>query len=207
MRPTVVVDYGMGNLHSVQKALAYLGEQSILSRDADEIQKADRLILPGVGAFRDAMAELEKLSLVEPIQKAVRTGTPLLGICLGMQLFFEYSEEGGKTSGIGLFPGGITRMEADGLKVPHMGWNTVQNRDDVLFANLPAAFSVYFVHSYCFQPVNRDFTAGVTVYGQPFSCAMHQNNVFATQFHPEKSGENGLQILRNFLSYKGEKTC
>lgn len=204
MKPTVIIDYGMGNLHSVQKALAHLGEPSVLSRDANEILQADRLILPGVGAFFDAMAELNRLSLVKPIQRAANAGVPLLGICLGMQLLFAYSEEGKRTDGIKLLPGGITLMQAQGNKVPHMGWNTVQNKDDVLFAKLPAEFSVYFVHSFCFQPVDKPFTAGITPYGEPFSCAVHDKNVFATQFHPEKSGDNGLMILRNFLAYEGE---
>ncbi len=204
---TVIVDYGMGNLHSVQKALAFLGEGSTLSRDGDEIIHADRIILPGVGAFADAMAELKRLELVKPIQQAASAGVPLLGICLGMQLLFEYSEEGGYHDGIGLFPGGITLMKAPGLKVPHMGWNTVLNRDGVLFANLPNEFSVYFVHSYCYQPTDKPFVAGVTEYGKPFACAVHQNNVFATQFHPEKSGDVGMQILRNFLSCKGVASC
>ncbi len=204
---TVIVDYGMGNLHSVQKALLYLGEQSVLSGDGDEIKSADRILLPGVGAFMDAMAELKRLRLVEPIQNAAKAGKPLLGICLGMQLLFEYSEEGGRSEGIGLFPGGITLMEAPGQKIPHMGWNTVQNRNSVFFAGLPNEFSVYFVHSYCYLPTEEAFTAGVTEYGKAFTCAVQQNNVFATQFHPEKSGDNGLKMLRNFLDYKGVASC
>jgi glutamine amidotransferase len=207
MKPAVVVDYGMGNLHSVHKALLHLGCENEFSQDPDEIRNAERIILPGVGAFLDAMAELNRLNLVGPIREAVQKGVPLIGICLGMQLLFEYSTEGGRVEGLGLLPGGITLMQADGLKVPHMGWNTVQNRDSVLFANLPAEFSVYFVHSYCFQPVDKPFVAGVTVYGQPFACAAHWNNVFAAQFHPEKSGDNGLQILRNFLAYEGGAAC
>lgn len=200
MERVVIIDYGMGNLHSVQKAVAALGAQPVLSQCAQEIADAPRLILPGVGAFGDAMAELNRLQLVETIQCAAQRGTPLLGICLGMQLLFAGSEEGGWHDGLGLLPGAITRMHAPGCKVPHMGWNDVENRDEVLFDKLPAQFSVYFVHSFCAQETDTPFVSGVTAYGEPFACAVRHKNVCGTQFHPEKSGANGLQILHNFLA-------
>ena len=148
MQEVVVIDYGMGNLHSVQKALSFLDAQPKLSQDAEEIRTAQKLILPGVGAFGDAMAELSRRGLVQAIQAAVGKGTPLMGICLGMQLLFESSTEGGWQQGLGLIPGKITKF-AIREKVPHMGWNSVENRDEEMFAGLPKEFSVYFVHSYC----------------------------------------------------------
>lgn len=204
MERVIIVDYGMGNLHSVQKAVAAMGAEPVLSQCAQEIADAPRLILPGVGAFGDAMAELKRLQLVAPIRQAAQGGTPLLGICLGMQLLFRGSEEGGWHDGLNLLPGRITRMRAAGNKVPHMGWNDVENRDDVLLANLPAQFSVYFVHSFCAQDAEAPFVSGVTTYGTPFACAVRRANVCGTQFHPEKSGANGLQILRNFLALERE---
>lgn len=206
MQKVIVIDYGMGNLHSVQKALSYLGAQPVLSQNAAEIANAERLILPGVGAFGDAMAELKRLGLADAVCKAVKKGTPLLGICLGMQLLFERSDEGGAQRGLGLIPGAVTKFEIK-EKVPHMGWNSVQNRDDVLFKGLPAEFSVYFVHSYCAQETRSPYAAGITEYGVPFVCAVHRGNVFGCQFHPEKSGENGMQILRNFLAVQGGAPC
>ena len=200
MERVVIVDYGMGNLHSVQKAVTALGAAPVLSQNAGEIVDAPRLILPGVGAFADAMSELNRLQLVEPIRSAAQSGTPLMGICLGMQLLFAGSEEGGWHEGLGLMPGAITRMCAPGCKVPHMGWNDVENRDGLLFAKLPAQFSVYFVHSFCAQDTDAPFVSGATVHGKPFACAVRRENVCGTQFHPEKSGTNGLQILRNFLA-------
>ncbi len=202
MQEILVIDYGMGNLHSVQKALAFLGASSRLTKDPLEIERAEKLILPGVGAFGDAMAELDRLRLTSAIQKAAGKGVPLLGICLGMQLLYEESTEGGAHKGLGLVPGNITLLDIQ-EKVPHMGWNSVENRDGVLFANLPEEFSVYFVHSFCAQAVDTPYAAGITRYGVPFVSAVHRDNVFGCQFHPEKSGENGMQILRNFLALGG----
>ena len=199
-----IVDYGMGNLHSVQKAFAFLGAQPVLTQDAAQIEQAERLVLPGVGAFADAMAELERLRLTDAVRKAADKGTPLLGICLGMQLLFESSAEGSGCPGLGLLEGRIEKLPDKGLKIPHMGWNTVVNQDEVFFAALPEAFSVYFVHSFAALDTGKPYVAGVTEYGVPFACAVRQGNVFGAQFHPEKSGENGMQILRNFLAYQGE---
>lgn len=199
MQKVIVIDYGMGNLHSVQKALSYLGAAPVLSQNPEEIQAAEKLILPGVGAFADAMAELKQKNLAQAIKQAVKKQTPLMGICLGMQLLFEQSSEGGLHEGLGLMPGEITRFEIR-EKVPHMGWNSVKNKDKAMFAGLPDEFSVYFVHSYCAQDVDMPYASGITQYGVPFVCAVHHENVYGCQFHPEKSGENGMQILRNFLA-------
>jgi glutamine amidotransferase len=204
---TLIVDYGMGNLHSVQKALGYLGEKSELCGDADKIARAGRIILPGVGAFNDAMAELTRLALMEPLLAAAARGVPILGICLGMQLLFGGSEEGGAPKGLGILPGRITRLNADGLKIPHMGWNAVENRDPVFFAGLPQRFWVYFVHSFCFADIGAPFCAGVAGYGAPFAAAVRRDNVFGAQFHPEKSGDAGLLMLRNFLNFGGGSSC
>ncbi len=206
MQEIVVVDYGMGNLHSVQKALSYLGAQPRLSQDAEEIQRAQKLILPGVGAFGDAMAELSERGLVQAIHTAVSKGTPLMGICLGMQLLFASSTEGGYQQGLGLIPGEITKLNIQ-KKVPHMGWNSVKNQDKKMFAGLPEEFDVYFVHSYCALQIEKPYVSGITEYEVPFACAVHQDNVYGCQFHPEKSGENGMQILRNFLALKGAGQC
>lgn len=206
MQEVVVIDYGMGNLHSVQKALSFLDAQPKLSQDAEEIRTAQKLILPGVGAFGDAMAELSRRGLVQAIQVAVGKGTPLMGICLGMQLLFESSTEGGWQQGLGLIPGKITKF-AIREKVPHMGWNSVENRDEEMFAGLPKEFSVYFVHSYCAQQIERPYVSGITEYEIPFACAVHQDNIYGCQFHPEKSGDNGMQILRNFLALRGAEQC
>lgn len=206
MQEVVVIDYGMGNLHSVQKALSFLGAQPTLSQDAADIRTAKKLILPGVGAFGDAMAELSKRGLAEAIQAAVKKGTPLMGICLGMQLLFESSTEGGRQKGLGLIPGEITKFAIE-EKVPHMGWNSVENRDEEMFTGLPKEFSVYFVHSYCALRTENPYVSGVTEYGIPFVSAVHQDNIYGCQFHPEKSGDNGMQILRNFLMLKGVGAC
>ncbi len=206
MQEVVIIDYGMGNLHSVQKAISFLGAQPILSQDAEQIASAQKLILPGVGAFGDAMDELHKRDLVQAIKAAVQKGTPLMGICLGMQLLFESSTEGGKQEGFGFIPGEITKFNIQ-QKVPHMGWNSVENRDKQMFAGLPKEFSVYFVHSFCAQDIHMPYASGITEYEIPFVCAVHRKNIYGCQFHPEKSGENGMQILRNFLAVEGEKSC
>ncbi len=204
MQTIHIVDYGMGNLHSVQKAFAFLGARPVLTQDPVQIEQAERLVLPGVGAFADAMAELERLQLTGAIRRAAESGTPLIGICLGMQLLFESSMEGGYCQGLGLLEGRIEKLPDKGLKIPHMGWNTVENRDKIFFKQLPAEFSVYFVHSFAALDTRPPYVAGVTEYGVPFACAVRQKHIFGAQFHPEKSGENGIQILRNFLSYQGE---
>ena len=200
-----IVDYGMGNLRSVQKALQYIGEEAEITSSPARLDSASHVILPGVGAFADAIACLRKTGLDQALLRQAASGKPLLGICLGMQLFYEASEENGEHEGLGLLPGRITRLKAPGLKVPHMGWNSLsftdaegrRLADGGLFKGLKEEDYVYFVHSY-YVPLCPE-TAAVTDFIQPFSAALHKDNFWATQFHPEKSGRVGEQILKNFL--------
>ncbi len=197
-----IVDYGMGNLRSVSKALEHLGIGSRISADPDEVANAERLILPGVGAFGDAMAELERRGLADAVRAFARSGRPLIGICLGMQLLFDSSEESPGVDGLGLIPGTVRRFDAE-LKVPHMGWNTVeQRRRDGLFKEIPDGEFFYFVHSYYVDPAPdaAEAAAGMTGYGIEFPSVLSYGNFYATQFHPEKSQQRGLQMLRNFAA-------
>ncbi|MBQ6173707.1 MAG: imidazole glycerol phosphate synthase subunit HisH [Clostridia bacterium] len=196
-----IIDYGMGNLRSVQKAFAYLGSDARITDDAALIRDASHVVLPGVGAFRDAIARLRETGLDEAFLGAAGAGKPCLGICLGMQLVYEWSEENGRWDGLGLFPGGITRLNAPGLKIPHMGWNTIRTRACPIF-DAGQELCVYFVHSYCAAEVRDDVTAAVCEYGTPFTAVVSRGNVTATQFHPEKSGSVGLEMLRRFAALK-----
>ncbi|MGN1367781.1 MAG: imidazole glycerol phosphate synthase subunit HisH [Aristaeellaceae bacterium] len=197
-----IIDYGMGNLRSVQKAFEYLGKQAVITDSPDVIAAATHIILPGVGAFEDAMARIRETGLDQALLQDVQDGKPVLGICLGMQMMFEASEENGHFTGLGLFPGTITRFEEKGLKIPHMGWNTLRTRDCPLFdaGDDPC---VYFVHSYCMADVSDEWTAATCDYGQTFTAAFCRGNVMATQFHPEKSGEAGLKMLKRFAEWRG----
>lgn len=195
-----IIDYGMGNLRSVAKALEYLGLESETTAEPERIAAAERLILPGVGAFGDAMGELEKRRLIAPIVDYARSGRPFIGICLGMQLLFDESEESPGIAGLGLIPGRVRRFEP-GLKVPHMGWNTVrQARPSALFAGVPDNDYFYFVHSYYVDPAPEaaEAAAGMTTYGIEFAAVLSHGNIFGTQFHPEKSQQRGLRMLENF---------
>ena len=193
-----IIDYGMGNLRSVQKAFEILGEQAVITDDAQTIARSGHVVLPGVGAFADAMRRLRDTGLDRAVLDAANAGKPLLGICLGMQLMFESSEENGVHAGLGLFPGAVTRfVPVPGLKVPHMGWNTLDTRACTLF-DADEHPDVYFVHSYCVADVDDGFTAATCTYGQTFTAAVCRGNVMATQFHPEKSGAAGLDMLRRF---------
>ena len=192
----IIVDYGLGNLGSVSRGFARAGIDTKISRDLDEIKNADSLILPGVGAFRDAINALNNLELVDPIKDFVKSGKYMVGICLGMQLLYEKSFEYGEYDGLGLIEGNVQFLDID-LKVPHMGWNTIARTNSGLFKGFTKEEFVYFVHSF-YVPVN-DCTAAVTDYIHPFSAALHKGNYYATQFHPEKSGSVGERILRNFL--------
>lgn len=197
-----IIDYGMGNLHSVANALQHTGATTRLVTTPEEILAAEKLILPGVGAFRDAMAHLQEQGMVQPILDYAASGRPLLGVCLGMQLLFETSEEAPGTPGLGIFPGTVLRFPADsGLKVPHMGWNTLNvNPSSRILADLGAEPYVYFVHSYYVQPKDPAITAATTSYGLNFTSAVEKDNIAGVQFHPEKSQETGQQILRNFTA-------
>lgn len=203
MADTVIVDYGMANLRSVQKAFEQVGCAAEISADPHRIAAATKLVLPGVGAFRDAIAQLRDTTLDGSITHHVRSGKPFLGICLGMQMIFGRSHEDGLFAGLDLFPGEVVRFpEKPGLKVPHMGWNTLRlSRPDCpLFAGLPPDPAVYFVHSYYPVPVNREVVAAEADYPDPFCAVVWKGNVFATQFHPEKSQHVGLTMLRNFAA-------
>ena len=195
-----IIDYDAGNLKSVEKALQYLGEECIVTRDKKELLKADKIILPGVGAFGDAMEKLHKFGLVDVIHEIVRENNPFLGICLGLQLMFESSEEGPGVKGLGLLPGKIVKFpEKEGFKIPHMGWNSIDIKDGSrLFKGISNNSYVYFVHSYYLQAENENDVAATTEYITHVHASVEHGNIFACQFHPEKSGDVGLQILKNF---------
>ena len=202
MQRIVIVDYGMANLRSVQKAFEKVGHAAVVSGDPGRVAEADKLVLPGVGAFRDAIASLRQSGLAEPIVDHVKSGRPFLGICLGLQLLFTKSYEDGEYEGLNLFPGEVVRFpDVEGLKVPHMGWNQLRvRRPAPLFRDVPDGSSVYFVHSYYAAPRNAGLVATETDYPEPFASAIWHENVFATQFHPEKSQRVGLTMLRNFAA-------
>lgn len=195
-----IIDYGMGNLRSVQKAFEKLGTPAEIVSRPEQVLAATKLVLPGVGAFRDAIHELERLELVEPIREFVRNDKPFLGICLGLQLLFDVSYEDGTWSGLGIVPGEVVRFPATAdLKVPHMGWNTLQPVGSPrLLADLPTNPSVYFVHSYYVVPRDESVIAARTEYGVTFTSVIQRGNLTATQFHPEKSQKVGLKLLDNF---------
>ena len=195
-----IVDYQMGNLRSVQKAFEKVGHAAQITSQPHEIAAADKIVLPGVGAFADAMMELRNRGLVDPILAAIAAGKPFLGICLGLQLLFDVSHEDGVHQGLGVIAGEVVRFKpAAGRKVPHMGWNQVYvRRRAPVFEGLAHGRYFYFVHSYHVVPEEEAVTAAETSYGQPFCCAIWRDNVFATQFHPEKSQQDGLRLLRNF---------
>ncbi|WP_319404328.1 imidazole glycerol phosphate synthase subunit HisH [uncultured Anaeromusa sp.] len=198
-----IIDYGRGNLHSVQKALERLGAEVRVSSKPEDILSADKVILPGVGAFGDCMGNLERYGLVPAIRETAASGKPLLGICLGLQMLFEGSEEDPGVSGLGIFHGQVKLIEAPGLKIPHMGWNSLTWRQEsILFRGLPAGSFVYFVHSYHAVPEDTSLVTAVTEYGGAVTAAVGQGNVQAVQFHPEKSGTVGLQILKNFKEWQ-----
>lgn len=197
-----IIDYGMGNLRSVQKAIEAVGSSAEITSDPDDVRRASRVILPGVGAFADAIAELKRTGLGEAFCEAVRAGKPCLGVCLGLQLLFDSSTEDGEHAGLGLLPGRVIRFPAQpGLKVPHIGWNTLRiRRPAPLLAGLPATPSVYFVHSYHAVAENPDDVAAVADYPEPFAAVVWRENLTACQFHPEKSQTIGLGMYANFVA-------
>ncbi|MDD5347218.1 MAG: imidazole glycerol phosphate synthase subunit HisH [Candidatus Omnitrophica bacterium] len=197
-----IVDYGMGNIHSVKKALEAMGGKTVVTNKHADLKKAAKIVLPGVGAFGDAVRELEKLGLAEAIREQIRDKKIFLGICLGMHLLFDTSEESVGLKGLGVFAGGVKKFSAaDHLKVPHMGWNQIEFRNTAcpLFKGLADDSSVYFCHSYYPQPKDTGLVAAATDYGIEFASILWEDNVFATQFHPEKSQGIGLKILENFV--------
>lgn len=197
-----IIDYDAGNVRSVEKALLLLGQEVRITDDAKEIMRADRAILPGVGAFGDAMGNLKRRGLDTVIRDVAAEGTPFLGICLGLQLLFERSDEAPGVDGLGILPGEILRIPAaDGLKIPHMGWNSLHlEHDGRLFQGIEEQSYVYFVHSYYLKAREEDIVKASTEYGVHIHASVEKGNVFACQFHPEKSSEVGLQILKNFVS-------
>jgi glutamine amidotransferase len=200
-RMIAIIDYDAGNIKSVEKALQYLGEETVITRDEETILSADGVILPGVGAFGDAMEKLHSYGLVPVIRRCVEKNIPFLGICLGLQLMFESSEESPGVEGLGLLAGRIVRIPAEnGLKVPHIGWNNLHFMNQGrLFKGVPENSYVYFVHSYYLQAADREIVKATTEYGALIHAAVEKDNLFACQFHPEKSSETGMQILRNFI--------
>jgi glutamine amidotransferase len=194
-----IIDYGMGNLKSVTNALNFIGVNSFISSDIKELQKADKLILPGVGAFKDAIELLRKNNIDTFLHKINEEKVPLLGICLGMQLMFDNSSEFGNHKGLSLLQGNVVKFDVD-LKIPHMGWNElIIKKEAPLFKGLPDSSYVYFVHSYHLE-TNADIVSATTYYGKEVQIAAQKDNTYALQFHPEKSGEVGLQILKNFAN-------
>ena len=194
-----IIDYGAGNIHSVKNALKYVGAECMLSANPEDILTADKVLLPGVGAFGDAMHALENAGLVNTVREVVSSGKPFLGICLGMQLLFEESEESPGVPGLGIYKGKIKRFSPDmGLKVPQIGWNDISvKKPDSIFAPADGRH-VYFVHSFYLEAENPAIVAATAVYGREFHAAVADANVSACQFHPEKSGEAGLKILKKW---------
>ncbi len=199
---TAIIDYDAGNLKSVEKALAALGEEAVISRDPEVVTGADRVILPGVGAFGDAMGKIRQYGLEEVIHQVAEAGTPFLGICLGQQLLFESSEESPGTPGLGILSGSILRIpDEPGLKIPHMGWNSLDIQPGArLFSGIGQGAYVYFVHSYYLKASDPSIVAASAEYGVRIHASVEKGNVFACQFHPEKSSQVGLKILANFLA-------
>jgi len=206
-----VIDYGAGNLGSVYKALRYVGADAVITNDPDVVASAESLVLPGVGAFAHCMRGLENVNLTQATRDFIDSGRPFLGICVGLQMLFDESEEMGATPGLGLLRGKVVRFDFDdhsplttqhsAIKVPHIGWNEIEfEPDSPLFAGLNQGDRAYFVHSYYPEPIEESIISARTEYGYRFCCAVQKDNIYATQFHPEKSGAVGLQILRNFVS-------
>lgn len=193
-----IIDYGAGNLHSVKNALDFLGVDSVITKDKDEILSADHVILPGVGSFGDAMECINNSGLYDVIKKAADGSRPFLGICLGLHLLYDESEESPGVKGLGILSGKVTKIPDCGLKIPHMGWNNIEVSKESRILPTESEF-MYFVHSYYINPQNSDVVSSYTTYGDKLGVSIEQGNVFAVQFHPEKSGEAGLDILKKFI--------
>ena len=201
----VLIDYGVGNLYSVEKAVASVGGDVKISSSADDIRRADKIILPGVGAFGDCMKNLEATGLIPTIKQEIFAGKPILGICVGMQILFAGSEESPCVDGLKIFGGHVRKIRAGDLKIPHMGWNAISMRNAQcvmrnLFKGIKNDSYFYFVHSYHAAPDDKNIIAATTAYGEEVTAAIAFENIFATQFHPEKSGDVGLKIIKNFVN-------
>lgn len=203
-----LIDYGVGNLYSVEKALKFVGGEVQVTSDAEDLKNADKLVLPGVGAFGDCMKNLEATGLIPTILQEVLMNKPLLGICVGLQILFESSEESPNVKGLGIFKGEVKKIRAGGLKIPHMGWNSIEigRKDNLIkfgaskiLSGLEGKNYFYFVHSYHAVPSNEDIITATANYGENVTAAVELGRVFATQFHPEKSGDVGLKVLKNFI--------
>jgi len=195
----VIVDYGAGNLRSVVNAIATLGYQAKVTSSPGEVLDAQIVILPGVGAAPDVMKNLHKLGLVDPIRQVIAEDRPFLGVCIGLQVLFTATEEGGGAECLGAVPGQVRRLPS-GLKIPHMGWNQVKQKSPLpVFEGIPDEANFYFVHSYYVEPEDKSLVAAETEYGLPICCVLARGNLIATQFHPEKSGEVGLKLYDNFV--------
>jgi glutamine amidotransferase len=197
-----IIDYDAGNIRSVEKALAAIGETAVVSRDPEVLRSADKVILPGVGAFGDCMENLNRYGLIPVIREIAASGKPFLGICLGLQLLFERSEESPGVAGLGILKGEVLRIPENGdLKIPHMGWNSLHLvNDGRLFRGIPEQSYVYFVHSYYLKAEDPSIVRATSEYGVTIHASVEKDNIFAAQFHPEKSSDTGLQILRNFAA-------
>ena len=202
-----IIDYGVGNLYSVEKAVAAVGGDVLITSDAKDLEAADKLILPGVGSFGDCMKNLEATGLIPTLLEQIEKKKPLMGICVGFQILFGSSEESPDVRGLGIFNGEVRKIEAEGLKIPHMGWNYVKVgrgynskvQDSKFMADLGVMPYFYFVHSYHVVPADENLIVGRTFYGEEIAAAIEFENIFATQFHPEKSGDVGLKVLKNFV--------
>jgi glutamine amidotransferase len=198
-----IIDYGMGNIHSVQKALEFYGAKTIITNKPKEIKSCEKIVLPGVGAFDDAIAELEKQGIIATLIEEIKNKKIFLGICLGMQLLFEESQEASMKKGIGILNGSVKKFEnKKGLKIPHIGWNQLNKVSGKcpLLKNIPVNSYVYFCHSYYAQPKNNSLIAATCNYGDDFTAVIWQDNIYGVQFHPEKSQLTGLKILENFVN-------
>ena len=208
---TAIIDYGAGNLTSVLLALKSLGDDPVITGDPALLEQADRIIFPGVGSAASGMLGLKQKNLDAALKKCCMQNKPVLAICLGMQMLLEFSEEDGGVNGLGLFPGNVKLFKFPPeyrIKVPHMGWNTVRQNKHALWKNIPDNSAFYFVHSYYVSADNASDVAGITEYGSfEFVSTVAGKNLFATQFHPERSGETGLQLLKNFLKWDGSSCC
>lgn len=204
MKPILILDYGLANLRSVQKAFEKTGHDAVIGSDPNQISECDKLVVPGVGAFRDAIAKLNEAGMADPIRDHIRSGKPFLGICLGLQLLFTKSYEDGEYAGLDIFPGEVVRFQNQpGLKIPHMGWNKIEvRRRAPHLEGMPEEAYFYFVHSYYVVPKDTSIIATETDYPGPFTSAIWHENVFASQFHPEKSQRLGLALLHKFATLR-----